>query len=305
MMKRLLVWALLLCLLPLSALAAKEPEKLPGQLTLTVGRFRLFNQGFSGTWESADPSVAGAETDVYEKKYVRIVGLKAGETTLTLTGKKKTVTVRVTVLPDETAENPVPDVIRDAVDIALREWEELGEKKLPRDIKGNKYNKWWGYAVGWCGAFAGYCLDQAGVPMETEDSAPRLKPLGHGEPHSIRAAGVPRLDTAFTNMDRVTRIPRPGYLVIYGSVKDTYGFKHVGIVTDVVPQEEEGVYQVFTVEGNMSSTVRRYCYLYDARNMTHQNTFPVPEAMRDASSGIEYTPHGDSWYVTEFCMTWY
>jgi len=305
-MKKLIAFALLVCLLPLSALAAREPDKLPGKISLKAGEYRLFAQGFTGNWESSDPAVAGAETDVYENKYVRIVGLQPGEATLTLRGAKsgKTAEVQVTVLPDETAENPVPDLIAQAIDIALREWEETGGRSLPKDIKGNKYNKWWGYAVGWCGAFVGYCLDKAGVPLEPEESAPKLKPLPDGAPHSIRAAGVPRLDTAFTNMERVTRIPRPGYLVIYGSVKDTYGFKHVGLVTDVVALED-GVYRVYTVEGNVSSTVRRYCYLYDSRNMEHDNMSAVPAEEQDADDGIEYTPHQNTWYVTEFCMTWY
>ncbi len=304
MMKRVIAAVVLLCLLPLSALAAKAPDKLPQEITLPAGKFHLFDQGFTGAWESSDPAVAGAEPDVYEKKYVRIIGFAPGEATLTLTGKSKTATVKVTVLPDDTAEDPAPESIQSAIAIALSEWEALGEQKLPKDLKGNKYNKWWGYAVGWCGAFAGYCLDQAGIPLEPEDSAPRLKPLGTGEPHSIRAAGVPRLDTAFTNMDRVTKIPRPGYLVIYGSVKDTYGYKHVGLVTDVIPLED-GIYQVSTVEGNMSSTVRRYCYLYDSRSVDHKNLAPIPEEQQEAASGIVYTPHGDTWYVTEFCMTWY
>ncbi|MCR4885824.1 MAG: CHAP domain-containing protein [Clostridiales bacterium] len=306
-MKRLIAVLLLLCLLPLGAFAAKEPDKLPKKITLTEGRFLLFDQGFRGVWESSDPTVAGAEIDVHEPKYVRIVAFQEGEATLKLTGTKsnKTAEIQVTVLRDETAQDPVPESIQAAIDIALDEWKTLNGEKLPKTIQGNKYVKWWGGDnIGWCGAFASYCLDMAGIPMEKEESAPKLKPLESGEPHSIRAAGVPRLSTAFTNMGRVTRIPRPGYLVIYGSVKDTYGFKHVGLVTQV-KDLGDGLYQVYTVEGNMASTVRRYSFLYDARNMEHQNTMEVPEELRDAEEGTDYVPHQDSWYVTEYCMTWY
>lgn len=301
----LLLTALLLTLSPVSALAAKEPPALPKELTLTEGRFQLFAQSFTGNWESSDPAVAGAEIDVNNKKWVRLVGLTAGEATLTLTGTKsgKTAQVRVTVLPDETAENPTPDLIQSAIDIALKEWTELDGQKLSKEPKGNKYNKWWGYAVGWCGAFAGYCLDTAGIPMDSEDAINKLKPLDSGEPHAIRAAGVPKLDTGYTNLGRVTKIPRPGYLVIYGSVKDSYGYKHVGLVTDAVDLGD-GVFRVSTVEGNMGSTVKRYCYLYDSRNMTHQNLSAVP-AEEQTEAKVNYTPHQDTWHVTEFCMTWY
>ena len=306
-MKRLIALFLLLCLLPVGALAAKEPDKLPREITLTEGKFQLFDQGFRGVWESSDPAVAGAEIDVHENKYVRIVAFREGEATLTLTGTKsnKTAQIHVTVLKDETADDPMPESIQNAIDIALNEWKDLNGEKLPRTIQGNKYVKWWGGDnIGWCGAFASWCLFQAGIPMEPEESAPRLKPLENGEPHSIRAAGVPRLSTAFTNMDRVTRIPRPGYLVIYGSVKDTYGFKHVGLVT-AVKDLGDGLYQVYTVEGNMASTVRRYSFLYDMTNMEHKNTQEVPVEMQDAEEGTDYIPHQDTWYVTEYCMTWY
>lgn len=306
-MKKLICAALLLalCVSPLSALAAKEPPALPKELTVTAGQFQLFSQGFTGVWESSDPAVAGAEIDVNDKKKVRLIGFQAGEATLTLTGTKtnKTAQVKITVLPEENPAGEIPEPLQKAIEIGLAEWVELGGKTLPQEPKGNKYTKWWGYACGWCGAFAGYCLDTAGVPLESEDNISKLKPLDSGEPHGIRAAGVPKLSTGYTNLGRVTKLPRPGYLVIYGSVKDSYGYKHVGLVTDV-EDLGGGQYLISTVEGNMSKTVKRYCYLYDARNVEHQNMASAPEEIQ-TDPQIQYAPHQADWYVTEFCMTWY
>ena len=306
-MKRMICFALLLalCVSPLSALAAKEPPALPKEFTVRAGQFQLFKQSFTGVWESSDPAVAGAEPDVNDKKMVRLIGFQAGEAILTLTGTKtnKTAQVKITVLPEENAEAETPELLQKAVEIGLREWEELGGKSLPQEPRNNKYTKWWGYACGWCGAFAGYCLDTAGVPLESEDIINKRKPLDSGAPHGVKAAGVPKLNTGYTNMGRVTKLPRPGYLVIYGSVKDSYGYKHVGLVTDVQALED-GKYLVSTVEGNMSSTVKRYCYVYDARNVDHKNMASAPQEVQ-TDARIQYNPHQADWYVTEFCMTWY
>lgn len=306
-MKRVICLCLLLalCLSPLTGLAATKTPDLPKELTLTAGQFKLFAQSFTGNWESSDPAVAGAELDINDKKLVRLIGFEAGEATLTLTGtkSKKTAQVKVTVLPDETAGAETPELLQKAIEIGLAECAELGGKALSQEPKANKYTKWWGFACGWCGAFANYCMDTAGVPLEPSDTYRKLKPTADGAPHGVREAAVPKLDTGFANMERVTKIPRPGYLVIYGSAKDSYGFKHVGIVTDVQDQGD-GVYLVSTVEGNMSKTVKRYCYLYDSRNLTHQNMSPAPQEVQ-TEADVQYTPHQDKWFVTEFCMTWY
>jgi len=305
MKKRLFCLMLLLCLLPLPALSASSLPSLPGELTLKAGQFRLYAQGFTGVWESSDPTVAHAEIDVNDKKNVRLIGFQPGEATLTLTGSrtKKTATVHVTVLPEENPDGETPEIIQRAIQIGLEEWAALGEKAITKEPKGNKFTKWWGYACGWCGAFANYCIATAGVPMEPSDTYKKLKPTGDGAPHAIREAAVPKLDTGYTNMERTTKIPRPGYLVIYGSVKDSYGYKHVGLVTDV-EDRGDGVYLVSTVEGNLSNTVKRFSYLYNSRSVNHENMEALP-AQEQTEPGIQYTPHQATWYVTEFCMTWY
>ena len=104
-------------------------------------------------------------------------------------------------------------------------------------------------------------------------------------------------------MERTTKIPRPVYLVIYGSVNDSYGYKHVGLVTGV-EDRGDGVYLVSTVEGNLSNTVKRFSYLYNSRSVNHENMAALP-AEEQTEPGVQYTPHQATWYVTEFCMTWY
>lgn len=299
-MKRALCWLMLAALfLPASAIA----EALPESMILQPGESREFTLPFQGYWESDAPEIAEADKNI-------ITAHEAGEAILALVsfdGKKEQL-VHIQVQ----AKDDVPPVIRDAINIAIREWEELGEKKLPQDPKGNKFTKWWKYACGWCGAFASYCLDQAGVPLEPTDTYRKVKPVGSGEPHGIREAAVPKLYTGFENMERVTKIPQPGYLIIYGA-KGYYDFVHVGLVTDVIDQGN-GLYQVFTVEGNMGSTVKRYSFYYNAeaenkyKNLTllpqeewlEPDTYHYDEPRRTRSDGKYY-----NWYVYTFCQTWY
>ena len=146
------------------------------------------------------------------------------------------------------------------------------------------------------------------MPLEPTDTYRHLKPLGSGEPHGVREAAVPKLDTGFANMERITNIPRPGYLVIYGrretSKQAAYAFVHVGLVTDVIDRGG-GVYEVRTVEGNLSSRIKRFCYLYDANDTTKHNMSSLPAEEQTEPKVYQYTPQQDTWYVTEFCQTWY
>lgn len=329
-MKRLICLLMILLLLPFSALAAKSKAKtevkLPKELKLklTEGKFESYTQTFQGEWESSDPDVANAEIEVNSSnKKVRIVGYSAGEATLTLKGtkSKNTATVHVTVLPDETKDRPVPDQIQAAIDIAIAEWEQNGNQNLTNEVKTNKYLKWWRAKCEWCGVFATYCLEQAGVPMAAEgdeNKTGKLKPGPDGAPYSIRVGGVGRFKDAFINMDRATKIPRPGYLVIYGNnpKKGTPSNRHhVALVTDVIDRGD-GTYQVFTVEGNwdfvkvkkLKNVVTRFSYIYDPRNVTCQNIAPVPEEDRtDPDTFNDYVTHVDErpYFVYMFCQTWY
>ncbi|MBR4359300.1 MAG: CHAP domain-containing protein [Clostridia bacterium] len=300
-MKR-LICAVLLLLLPWTAWGE---EPLPERVTLTEGESASFILPFDGYWDSDAPDVAeGIENS--------IVAYQEGSAILALISKdgdEWQVEVEVTA-PEEDA---VPALIQKAIDIGIREWEAADGKAFPRSDtnkphRDNKYTVWWGYDCGWCGAFANYCLDTAGVPLEPTDTYRKLKPVGSGEPHGVREAAVPKLDTGFTNMERVTHVPRPGYLVIYGRRESkklsAYAFVHVGLVTDVVDRGN-GLYTVYTVEGNLSSRIKRFCYLYDANDTTSHNMSQVPPEEQTDPGVYQYTPQQDTWYVTEFCQTWY
>ena len=295
-MKRLL--AALLC----PALCFAGEEVLPGQLTLAPGETRTFQLPFEGYWESDAPEIAEADGN-------SITAHESGTAVLALISPQGDEhLIEVTVSAD-----PIPPIIRDAINIALREWEELGEKKIPQDPKGNKFTKWWKYACGWCGAFVSYCLDQAGVPLEPTDTYRKVKPHEGGIPYSLREAAVPKLYTGFENMERITDIPRPGYLIIYGA-KGYYDFVHVAMVTDIIDRGN-GVYQLFTVEGNVGGTVKRYSFLYDSqaakkdkKNLSllpeeewlEPDIYHYDEPRRTKSNGKYY-----NWFVMAFCQTWY
>ena len=308
-MKRLLCLLAVLCLLPLGALA----EDLPEQLTLAPGESRSFTLPFPGYWESDAPEVADAQGDT-------ITAYEEGYVVLALTGADgEEFAVEIEVIPQE---DEVPALIRRAIDIGIQEWTEAAGRTFPRSgnskpHRDNKYTKWWGWDCGWCGAFANYCLDTAGVPLEPTDTYKKLKPIGSGEPHGVREAAVQKLDTGYTNMDRVTQTdPRPGYLVIYGyrdhKESSAYPYAHVGLVTDV-QDLGEGKFLISTVEGNLSSRIKRFTYVYDSNILankakpnakTNLNMSDAPDSVpREAD--IQYTPHQTYWYVTEFCMTWY
>lgn len=298
-MKRLLIFFLLVALL-LPAYGMGE-SALPDQLTLSPGESQSFSLPFQGYWESDAPEVVSAtgNTITAHENGTAIVALISPE------GDEWIVDVTV-------SSDPVPAQIRDAINIAIQEWEELGEKRIPQDPKGNKFTKWWKYACGWCGAFVSYCLDQAGVPLEPTDTYRKVKPHEGGIPYSLREAAVPKLYTGFENMERITDIPQPGYLIIFGA-KGYYAFVHVGMVTDVIDRGN-GVYQLFTVEGNVGSTVKRFSFLYDSKaakkesNLTllpeeewaEPDIYHYDEPRRTRSDGKYY-----NWYVNAFCQTWY
>ncbi len=148
----------------------------------------------------------------------------------------------------------------------------------------------------------------AGVPLEPTDTYKKLKPTESGEPHGVREAAVPKLDTGFSNMGRITNIPRPGYLVLYGRRESkslaAYAFVHVGLITDVVDRGD-GTYLIYTVEGNLSSRIKRFCYLYDANAPANRNMADAPQDAQTDPATYQYTPQQNTWYVKEFCMTWY
>lgn len=295
MMKRFLCMLLVM----MAAFSQALAESLPEYVQLAPGESLSFELPFSGSWESDAPEVAYGEGNA-------IHALEEGYAMLYLMNAQEAAAVEVEVV------DALPAPIRDAIDIALKEWEEVGEKRLDKTKRGNKYIKWWGYEnIGWCGAFVGYCLDTAGVPLEPTDTWRKVKPHEGGIPYSLREAGVPKLRTGFTNMERITSVPRPGYLIIFGA-KGWYADVHVGMITDVVDRGN-GVYQIFTVEGNIGgSTVKRFSFLYDSlAEDAEKNMAYLPEE-EWTESGVYYEGPRQSksdgkkynWYVTAICATW-
>jgi hypothetical protein len=99
---------------------------------------------------------------------------------------------------------------------------------------------------------------------------------------------------------------------MYANRKNAYLFTHIGIVTDVVDLND-GLYQITTVEGNMSSTVKSYTYVYDSNLSNHlltsnsrekiqSNILMVPETERtDPLTQYDTT---EDFAVFGFCATW-
>ena len=198
----------------------------------------------------------------------------------------------------------VPDAINTVIDFALDEWRAADNKTFSRAGSKNKYSYWQcgkgpKCNIGWCGAFLGYVFDTCGVPM---DEPTKSVPHESGEPYSVHAAGVGKINKGFENMKRLSSTPQPGYLVIYGEQK-AYGYKHIGLVTDV-DDLGGGVYLLKTVEGNMSNRIKRFCYLYDT-NESLKNTKPCPAEYRRTDGEINDYEHIKKWRITTFCQTWF
>lgn len=210
----------------------------------------------------------------------------------------------------------VPEPINTVIDFAINEWREAANKTFSRKGSKNKYSYWQcgkgpKCDIGWCGAFLGYVFDTCGIPM---DEPTKSVPHDGGEPWSVRAAGVGKINKGFEKMgrlavdadNRLLTPPRPGYLVVYGEFqrnKITYGYKHIGLVTDV-DELGDGRYLLKTVEGNMSNRIKRYCYVYDPAQPI-KNTAPCPEEYRVNDGEINDYEHIKTWRITTFCQTWY
>lgn len=291
-MKRLLALCLALCLFSTAALAAGKAA-LPKELNTNVGRSYVFAPAKRGTWLSSDPAVAM----VTGQGIINFVGV--GQAVITHTDTKgKESTLTVTVAPG----GEMPPVIQQGIDFALNEWREAAGQPFPRS---NKYTFWLRKAkstFGWCGAFANYCLDEVGIPMERRNASTLQE---DGRPYAAYEAGVPKIWETFTKMDRIAYIPQPGYEVIYGRRGST-PYVHLGLVT-AVTDLGEGKYLVETVEGNMDNRILRYSYIYDAMaENKERNYFALPAEQQTQPDVFKYEPHNKgAWYITCFGQTWY
>lgn len=209
-----------------------------------------------------------------------------------------------------------PTLIRDMLDIAYHEWEELGGKSLSDK---NKYTTWRGPNVSfkWCGGYVTWCMLQAGVPQEreqvivdaakeTSDGLVEFDGIFH-----IKEANVGDLLVGYLTMNRTTNVPQPGYLLVYGASYNRY--IHVGLVYDVLPLGN-GKFRITTLEGNMSHTIKMYIRDYDMyADNKEQNLSVVPEDERtvEAAKNMDYSiAQGKvggklhNFYVNCFLMPW-
>ena len=203
-----------------------------------------------------------------------------------------------TTTPPVIAEE-LPDAIAEMIRIAQQEVAAAYEQKVP---KSNKYSQWYFHdkrEIGWCSNFVSWCADQAGLPLYKEEN---MEPLAEDIVFVTNEAKVERTREAFEKAERLVEIPRPGYLIIYGVLGSTNS-THVGMVESVW-EVSDGVYEITTLEGNVSSTVKRYCirYLLDPPQRYH-NLKAVPQD-EQTRTDAQYKLHKENWYISGFGATW-
>lgn len=241
------------------------------------------------------------------KKIIRTLALALALCLMTTPGfaaSKKTAATP-TPAPAEiiTEVQTPPAEIRNVLDIAYNEWETLAGKSLK---KCNKYTEWRGKGVsfGWCGGFITWCMMEAGIPMARLDE---IKAQGEYEVEGlmhVEEASVGKLLRGYQIRFRSTRVPQPGFLLVYG---ESYNRTiHIGLVYDVQALGG-GKYRLTTIEGNMSNRVKMYVHDYDMyadkweKNLT---AVPKDERTQEESSWFNYKLQGTKWYVNCFLMPW-
>ncbi len=216
---------------------------------------------------------------------------------------------RVTPLPDaaDRAPGDMPPEIARMIEVAQQEYAKHGTKPIKEN---NDYSRWYFHderKIGWCACFVAWCADQAGVPLMKEAMSQAYieegaAPLGDDIVFASNEAHVVRTQNTYRNLDRFTDIPRPGYQVIYGVIGGTSS-THVGLV-ETVTELSPGVYELTTIEGNVSNTVKRYCTRYVVHpKQKHQNYRAVPKA-EQTRDDVQYKLQKEGWYITGFGVTW-
>ena len=252
-----------------------------------------------GTFLSSDESIV----TVSEQGIMS--GIAPGEATVTCQLEDGEYTYLVTVGDDQ-----LPETIKNYIYVLNREFYSVKRAKLP---KYNQYAKWY-YGrkkeVGWCSVFTIYCANASGnLPLGEKEVNTENPPMVQ----FFREGQVGNQYDGFWSLDRFVAVPKPGYLVIYADMSNAYRTVHIGSVTDVKDMGD-GIYAVTTVEGNMSNTVKSYCFLYDSnksnhmigtedRNKLQYNMAELPEDQQ-TDPLVQYTLHTDHWSVFGFCQTW-
>ncbi len=253
----------------------------------------------NGTFTSSDESVVSISEDGV------MTGVAPGEATVTCELADGTHTYQVTVGDDQ-----LPETIKNYVYVLNREFYSVKRAKLP---KYNQYAKWY-YGrkkeVGWCSVFTIYCANASGnLPLGEKEVDTENPPMVQ----FFREGQVGNQYDGFWSLGRFVDVPKPGYLVIYADMSNAYRTVHIASVTDVKDMGD-GVYAVTTVEGNMSNTVKSYCYLYDSKKSNHMigtedrnklqyNMSELPAELQ-TDPLVQYTLHTDHWSVFGFGQTW-
>ena len=252
-----------------------------------------------GIFSSSDESIVTVSPEGL------MTGIAPGEAIVTGSTEDGDYFYKVTVGDDQ-----LPQVIKNYIYVLQREFYSVKRSRLP---KYNKYAKWY-YGrrkeVGWCSVFTIYCANAAGTDPLT------LKEIDYENPpmvQFIQQGQVGHQYDGFLDMGRFVSIPKPGYLVIYADMSNSYRTTHIASVTDV-QDLGGGRYAVTTIEGNMSNSVKSYCYLYDSNKPNHlvglekglrlqNNMEELPEEYH-TDPLVQYELHTDHWSVFGFCQTW-
>lgn len=252
-----------------------------------------------GTFDSSDPATVSVDANGL------MTGLSEGTATVTYHAPDGDIACEVTV-----AANAMPLRIQALVYVARHEFYLNQRKRMP---KYNQYAKWY-YGkkkeVGWCSVFTIWCANASGTDPVKETSLDTAAP---GDIVLFREGQVGNQYDGFYKLDRFTGVPKPGYLVIYADLSKGYRTTHIGIVVDAVDRGA-GIYQVTTVEGNMSNTVKSYCYLYDSNAANNtvgvekgrklQNNMSALPQEEQTDPLLQYKLHTDHWAVFGFGASW-
>ena len=253
----------------------------------------------NGTFETSDAAVVTVTENGL------LTAVSPGVATVTYHAATGDVACRITV-----ADDAMPERIKAFVYVAQREFYVNHRGRLP---KYNQYAKWY-YGkkkeVGWCSVFTIWCANASGFEPVKEKTVESAAP---SDVVLFREGQVGNQYDGFYKLDRFVAVPRPGYLVIYADMSKGYRTTHIAIVVDVADRGD-GLYQVTTVEGNMSNTVKSYSYVYDsnAANNTvgvekgrklQENMQTLP-SVEQTDPLIQYTLHTDHWSVFGFCASW-
>ncbi len=250
-----------------------------------------FEPEIDGAFSSTDEKIAFVDKNGY------IVAINEGECDIIYEKPSGKISMKVNV-----SNSTIPLGIRNLTYIGKREFLFNQMSRLP---KYNQYAKWYykkKKEVGWCSVFTSYATNASGIDTYKHNTIP-IDEINNYSVFGLLEGQVGHQWDGFTSVNRFTNIPQPGYYVIYGNRKNAYRFTHVGLVVDV-EQFPDGWYKVTTVEGNMSNTVKKYCYMYNSNIEHPKENMAEVEKDQQTNALTQYKLHTDFWDVFGFCATW-